>query len=670
VSDAMKIDTKEIAENVEMPVISLGCDHLKKEKVKETVKNWLALGGRGIDTSLRASFQQVVGQAIKESKIDRKDLFLTTKVPNCSFRKIDGWFKQDLKHLKTDYVDLLLIQDPHGGNCVKAWPEIEKIFDAKQARAIGVSNFEKEDLEPLLKIAKIIPAMNQLNVSIFETHSETIDFMTEKGILMGSHSPLGYGHDESQDLTIISEEKLIKNIAKHYKVSTFQVVMKWMLQHGWFLTLPTIPNKVKLSDADMSGFTLNPKQMKNLHDLSIQSDSSPTSQAGSSSGKKKIVMKTKEIAPNVEMPVISIGCDNLKSYEVKESVKRWLELGGRGIDTSFTDGFQNNVDKVIKESKIERKDLFLTTKVPNCDHEMIAKRVKKDLNMLETDYVDLLLIHHPSRGDCSLAWAELEKVFDAKQARAIGVSNFGIKDLKPLLKNAKIVPHVNQLKLNVLNTHSDTVHFMKRKGIMVYSYSPLGYDEEQDVTMISDIPLMQRVADSHNATTYQVAMKWVLQHGWVASFEATTMEVEASDADVSEFTLTHNEMDELDGLSKFQTSQTSLQSSNAFNAKEISSSSDLTLVDVAIGVGSFLILSLVTVLIMKCRSSRKGSYSGDFQRNIEITDMDSIMYKDERGHTDEPVEEGIGNDRVYTDRPVDEGIGYEDDNDKLSTEIS
>ena len=256
---------------------------------------------------------------------------------------------------------------------------------------------------------------------------------------------------------------------------------------------------------------------------------------------------TKEIAPGVQMPVISIGAGGLEKENAKTIVSNWLSIGGKGIDTALRYNNQAEIKAAIEESGLSRKDLFLTTKIPNCNVDNLASDVQTDLDLLGTDYLDLLLIHGAWSGDCALAWKEMEQVYEGNQARAIGVSNFKRENLETILFNATIVPHVNQIQLNILQNNPDTIEFSTEHGITVEAYSPLGRANHSGD--ISGNVVIQEIAKRHKVTTYQIAIKWVLQHNWILTFQSSSKEHQAADADVFGFTLTYKEMQQLDWLS-------------------------------------------------------------------------------------------------------------------------
>lgn len=257
---------------------------------------------------------------------------------------------------------------------------------------------------------------------------------------------------------------------------------------------------------------------------------------------------TKEIAPGVHMPVLSIGTGGLERDQTMQIVSNWLGLGGRGIDTATSYENQDTVKQAIAAAGVKRKDVFITTKIPDCS-PTFEQRIENCFKQLGTNYVDLLLIHFPAGGDCEGTWKAMEEYYTRGKARAIGVSNFEKTDLQPLLKVANVKPHVNQIKLNVLEHNIFALPFSIANNITIEAYSPVGRSATRG--NIPDNAVIKSVAANHKVSTYQVALKWILQHGHVLTFQSSSQAHQKEDADVFGFTLTEDEMSKLDQLSTF-----------------------------------------------------------------------------------------------------------------------
>lgn len=251
---------------------------------------------------------------------------------------------------------------------------------------------------------------------------------------------------------------------------------------------------------------------------------------------------TKEIAPGVNMPVVSIGTGGQESSQAENITEYWLQLGGRGVDTAQIYRNQASVAKALAKVGVDRKDVFITTKIWGC--AMVDNNVQHDLQQLGTDYIDLLLIHLPKMGDCAVAWKILEGYFARGVLKSIGVSNFKKADLQHILKNASVVPHVNQIQLNVLEHDDETISFSNENNISIEAYSPIGRNSSW-IRTNSD---MKAIGANHNVSTYQIAMKWILQHGHMLTFQSSSKKHQQEDADLFGFTLSSAEMATLDSL--------------------------------------------------------------------------------------------------------------------------
>mmetsp|Transcript_83106 Transcript_83106/g.164875 ORF Transcript_83106/g.164875 Transcript_83106/m.164875 type:complete len:286 (-) Transcript_83106:22-879(-) len=251
---------------------------------------------------------------------------------------------------------------------------------------------------------------------------------------------------------------------------------------------------------------------------------------------------TQAIAAGVNMPVASIGVGGRESKEANSIVQNWLHLGGRGIDAAYVYRNQKDVAQAIADTGVARKSLFITSKIPSCF--WVKYFVEANLRQLGTDYIDLLLLHSPRIGNCTNAWLILEDYHAKGVLKAIGVSNFKKSDLQPLLQKATVAPAVNQIELNVLEHDDDIINFSVAHNITIEAYSPLGRAGSS-----GDIPgnkVIQRIAAQHNVTAYQVALKWILQHGHILTFQSTSQAHQQQDADLFGFNLSYADMAALD----------------------------------------------------------------------------------------------------------------------------
>lgn len=170
--------------------------------------------------------------------------------------------------------------------------------------------------------------------------------------------------------------------------------------------------------------------------------------------------------------------------------------------------------------------------------------VNEILSQLRVSYVDLMLIHFPS-GDCGNAWRVLEDLVARGRIRAIGISNFNRSSIESLMRTAKIKPALNQIRLNVLVHDDDIIESCREHGIRVEAYSPVGRGGEEDV---AGSPEVQAIANKHGVSVFQVALRWIVQHDWLLTFQSASKQHQQSDADVFGFRLADKEMATLDAL--------------------------------------------------------------------------------------------------------------------------
>ncbi|KAJ4481106.1 reductase AKOR2 [Lentinula aciculospora] len=228
------------------------------------------------------------------------------------------------------------------------------------------------------------------------------------------------------------------------------------------------------------------------------------------------------LSSGIQMPVIANGSWAPPTGNARAEVKDWtltaLKAGYRHIDTASGYGTERSVGLAIKESGLKREDVFITTKLSYTDHSRVQDSFNESLANLGVDYIDLYLVHWPqcvlSEADGTIkivsnptfveVWAEMEKIFQGKKARAVGVSNFSIKNLEILLKSAKIVPAVNQVELHPYLAQNELRKYCKDKNIVVEAYTPSGYSKVRNHSTIG------KIARGHNVTPNQVILAWHL----------------------------------------------------------------------------------------------------------------------------------------------------------------
>ncbi len=222
-----------------------------------------------------------------------------------------------------------------------------------------------------------------------------------------------------------------------------------------------------------------------------------------------------------------------------------LESGYRQIDTARAYDNENLVGKAVRESKVPRNEIFISSKLWNTDHgRKEAKRAcEKSLDALGTDYIDLYLIHWPSGGRNRETWEALLELQNEGKCRSVGVSNFGVDDLTDLMKHFDTIPAVNQIEFNVFVYPRELASFCQKNDIAVQAYSPLARGRGLKDAIVNEI------AHEYDKQPNQVMLRWALQHGAIVIPKSSTPEHILSNAQVFDFELSENNMQRLDGLS-------------------------------------------------------------------------------------------------------------------------
>jgi methylglyoxal/glyoxal reductase len=247
----------------------------------------------------------------------------------------------------------------------------------------------------------------------------------------------------------------------------------------------------------------------------------------------------------LKMPWLGFGVFKIKDgQEVEYAVRHALEIGYRSIDTAAVYGNERGVGKAIRESGIPREDIFLTTKVWNEDQRGKRTRAafEESLKRLETEYVDLYLVHWPVKDCYQETWQVMEKIYQSGRAKAIGVSNFLVHHLENVLRDSRIVPTVNQVEFHPFLVQPELLKFCQSHKIQVEAWSPLMQGQ------IATEQAVQNLAEKYHKTPAQIALRWDLQHEVVTIPKSTHANRIAENAQIFDFELSQADMNVLDAL--------------------------------------------------------------------------------------------------------------------------
>ena len=250
----------------------------------------------------------------------------------------------------------------------------------------------------------------------------------------------------------------------------------------------------------------------------------------------------KEVVLNngVRMPIIGYGVFQVSPDECERCVSDALSVGYRLIDTAQAYFNEEGVGNAISKSGIPREDIFLVTKVwiSNSGEEKAAKSIDESLRKLQTDYIDLLLIHQ-AYGDVFGTWRAMEKAYRDGKVRAIGVSNFQEARYFDFHHYVDVKPMVNQLQCNALIQQRGIEPLLAETGCNMMAWGPLG---GQGVDGIIKSELLGGIGAKYGKTASQVALRWLTQRGIVAIPKSTHKERMAQNLDILDFKLTDEDM--------------------------------------------------------------------------------------------------------------------------------
>lgn len=256
-------ESVKLANGLSIPVMGLGVFKVDPVVTEEVVATGITAGIRMIDTATAYENEEGVARGIARAGVPREDLFISTKLWNAdhAYEKAIAAFERSLNWLKTDYIDLYLIHwpVPSAGKYVEAYQALEELYRRGKVKAIGVSNFNVEHLEEVLKVCTIAPMVNQIEIHPYLTQVEVVDYCQKKDILVEAWSPLA----KAEAL----RDPVLTTIAERHGVSAAQVILRWHYQRG-IVTIPKSVHKERIiSNTQIFGFVLSDAEMAEIFAL-------------------------------------------------------------------------------------------------------------------------------------------------------------------------------------------------------------------------------------------------------------------------------------------------------------------------------------------------------------------------------------------------------------------
>lgn len=262
------METMKLYNGVEIPANGFGVYQVSKEDCKESVLTALKTGYRHIDTAQSYFNESEVGEALKESDVPRKEIFLTTKVwiDNYGEGKTYDSVVESLKKMQTDYLDLILLHQPMG-DYYAAYRDLEKLYEEGKVRAIGVSNFYPDRLVDLCMFAKIKPMVNQIEVNVFNQQVEAKKWADKYGVVLEAWAPFAEGRNN------MFHNEVLQAIGEKHNKSVAQVILRWLYQRGIVSLAKSVHEERIKENFDIYLFELDNDDMKKIETLDTKTSS-------------------------------------------------------------------------------------------------------------------------------------------------------------------------------------------------------------------------------------------------------------------------------------------------------------------------------------------------------------------------------------------------------------
>lgn len=250
----------------------------------------------------------------------------------------------------------------------------------------------------------------------------------------------------------------------------------------------------------------------------------------------------------VQMPTLGLGVYKMTESEMDQAIQTAVDAGYRAFDTAYFYFNEEALGKALKKTGLNRSEYFITTKLWNDDqgYNKTKRAFKESLKRLNTDYIDLYLIHWPCPADDLYieTYKAIEELYEEGLIKAIGVCNFKEHHLEHLMKETKIVPVVNQVEFHPVFNQKDLQMYCETHGIKVTAWSPLMRGGE-----LLDNPALVEIAQRYNKTVPQVIIKWHLQQGRIVIPKSKTPSRIKENITVTDFELTEDELIRIDKIS-------------------------------------------------------------------------------------------------------------------------
>ncbi len=258
-------------------------------------------------------------------------------------------------------------------------------------------------------------------------------------------------------------------------------------------------------------------------------------------------MEYRILSNGVKMPQLGYGVYQVTKDECERCVLDALKAGYRLIDTAQSYFNEEEVGSAIKKSGIPREDIFLTTKVwiEHYGYENAKKSVLESMKKLQTEYLDLVLLHQPF-ADAYGAWRALEELYEEGKIRAIGISNFYVDRMVEFVNFNRIKPMINQMEVHIFNQQKQLKEYAEKYNVQLEAWAPFG--EGRGNTFENEV--VRAIGGKYGKTNAQVMLRWNIQRGIVVIPKSTHYDRMVENFNVFDFELTEEEMNQIAALDK------------------------------------------------------------------------------------------------------------------------
>lgn len=257
--------------------------------------------------------------------------------------------------------------------------------------------------------------------------------------------------------------------------------------------------------------------------------------------------KTVKLNSGYEMPLNGIGTYSLTGETCYNSITSALNSGVRLIDTAYMYENEEEIGKAIKDSKVPREEIFITTKIYPTQFDDPEKAIEMAFEKLDVDYIDMMLLHHPGTNDVE-AYKVMERYVEEGKIRSIGLSNWYVEELTDFLPKISITPALVQNEIHPYYQENDVIPFIQKLGIVVQGWYPFG--GRGHTSELFNNETISEIAKDHDVSSAQVILRWNLQKGVIVIPGSSNPNHIKENTDIYDFELTTEEMQKINNLDR------------------------------------------------------------------------------------------------------------------------